>query len=145
VVSADLRDRAIAVWDALCRMDVSLQNPTAAPQSIEDQLILDTDGRFARAELLEVFAKAALKELERRHNVAKDEFNKLRALEGRHNVAKDELNKLKAAHQSQKDEITIFKKQIEDVRREYLTSTSWRISAPIRIGGRLVRQLRKRP
>ncbi|MCF7702127.1 hypothetical protein [Loktanella sp. M215] len=135
VVSADVRDRAIAVWDALCGMDVSLQNPSAAPQSIEDQLILDIDGKFARAELLEVFAKAALKELEERHNVAQE----------RHNVAQEALNKLKAAHQSQKNEIVTLKKQIQDVRHEYTTSTSWRISAPIRIGGRLVRQLRKRP
>lgn len=106
VTSADVRDRAIAVWDALCRMDVSRQGPLGASQGIEDQLILDTDGKLAKGELLEVFAKAALKELKERHNVAKDQswrFNKLknevdnlRAVETELHAANAQIHKAKA-------------------------------------------------
>lgn len=82
VVSAELRDRAIAVWDEYCELADSDQYKSGASQSIEDQLILDTGGKLARAELLELFAKAALRELEEKHEAAKDAFwriNKLQA------------------------------------------------------------------
>lgn len=74
VTSSEIRDRALAVWAKLTELDTAAQFQGDGPHSVEDRLILDEYGKLARGELLEMFAKAALREMGAQHEVAKEAF-----------------------------------------------------------------------
>lgn len=128
VGSSDLRERALSVWRALCQMDVACKDQAEAVKTVEDHLILDVEGKAARAEQLEIFAEHALKRLQEQHG----EVDRLNSEKSELHGEVDRLNLEKSELQKEKNRLYAEKEQLYILRR-FAGNSSNRLNRKFRL------------
>lgn len=123
----DLHQQAAAADRRVADAEAKLDAAKARQDSLSRELDILTDRLIDREKVLAGMRRDTLAAFKRAERL--EEKNR----------------QLQDVQQNQADEILSLKQRVENVRLEYLSSTSWRISTPVRVAGGLIKRMRGRP